>query len=147
MLPPQFYVNVIPHTYIVNLILYLIPHLPCLIKIFGLLLSINGCCFTFKFCDHFHWCKYKLDFKELGDIEQHREDDYWHHIGKHYPPPRVHSLALVVVLYWSPDSPVPLQGQSHGDVDGAAEDKVVQRVETIAKSILMKLKKEKKDLT
>ena len=48
-----------------------------------------------------------------------------------------------MVLHRSPDSPVPLQGQSHSDVDGTAENKVVQGIETIAKGIFMKLEMDK----
>jgi hypothetical protein len=45
-----------------------------------------------------------------------------------------------VVLDRPPDGPVPLQGQRDRDVDGAAEDEVVKRIEAVTESIFVNLK-------
>ena len=45
----------------------------------------------------------------------------------------------VVVFHRPPDGPVPLQGEGKGDVDGAAENKVVELIEEVAEGVLVGL--------
>ena len=81
----------------------------------------------------------ELDLEELRDVEENGEEDDGHHVGQDDPPPRVDALALVVVLDRSPDGAVPLQGQGDRDVDGAAEDEVMEWVQAVSESIFVKL--------
>ncbi len=81
---------------------------------------------------------HELDLQELWNVEDGGEDAHGYHVPGH-PAPRVGALALVVVLHRAPDGAVPLQGQSQGGVDGAAEDEVVQLVEEAAEGVLVRL--------
>jgi hypothetical protein len=104
---------------------------PVAVDVVGLVLHLHG---------HVDRREDELDFEELGDVEEDREDDDRHDVGEDDPSPWVDALALVVVLDRPPDSPVPLQGQRDRDVDGAAEDEVVKRIEAVTESIFVNLR-------
>lgn len=80
-----------------------------------------------------------LDLEELRNVEERGEDDDRQEIRDKDPFPRIDTDTLVVVFDRPPNSPISFQGQSHGEEDGTAKDKVVQLVESVSECVLVDL--------